>query len=157
MGNQSYRCVLSFSFLFLFLGACDRLQPSGVEVHQPIVGMHAEMDCDACHGETLSQAPQCTPCHEQDRLSEDHHPGQECGSCHLITGWGGLDHEHQCKIPHEGYGECTDCHLKTTDTFSCTHCHAHGKTDMEDEHRGKTNNFVWESTACLECHSTCKE
>jgi hypothetical protein len=156
MSISLFRGIL-FTLALLLFGACDKLQPTEAVPHQPIVGEHSSLECASCHGKSLSEVPTCTQCHEQDRQYADHYPGLECGKCHQITAWEGLEHDHQCKLPHEGYGECTDCHLGTTSSFSCTHCHAHGESEMKKEHRGETNNFVWESKACLECHSQCKE
>jgi hypothetical protein len=74
----------------LLFWACEGLEPDEPIEHQPIVGAHLSLECSSCHGDDLSQAPECTQCHEQDRLFVDHFAGQECGVCHQITSWSGL-------------------------------------------------------------------
>jgi hypothetical protein len=118
--------------------------------------------CESCHttSDTFTGLnPNCTSCHEEDRPDPNHNLGRECGECHSLVSWDQVDHEHQCKIPHNGVSECSDCHLASTSEFSCTHCHEHRKSEMDDEHRGEDDakGYVWESVACLNCHQECKE
>lgn len=146
----------------LLLAGC----PTHTEVdqaHFPIRGMHVDLSCADCHAEDLTTPipPGCNTCHEEDRPSADHYPGQDCGDCHTDAGWDGamVDHDDFFPTPHEGVSDCVSCHLNTPDnsTFSCIDCHEHRQSKMDAEHRGETNNYRWESNACLECHPDGRE
>lgn len=133
---------------------------SGAHEFFPLEGGHA-VDCIECHtteGIYDGLDPACASCHEQDRPEGGHHEPDDCGNCHTIEGWDRVEHDHQCSLPHEGYGECDDCHItESYQEFSCIHCHEHSEDKMNSEHRGETSDYIWESTACLDCHPKCKD
>jgi hypothetical protein len=78
-GLSSYLVILGF------LGCKEkRLPHGGPEPLYELRGLHAAVACADCHGsgtpKSLSRL--CIDCHELDRPSPDHNPGQECGTCH---------------------------------------------------------------------------
>ena len=73
-----------------FASCTKKLPHSGEDPVYPLRGLHAAVPCVGCHGDgtpdTLPTA--CAACHESDRLSPDHYPGQDCGgACHVEDGW----------------------------------------------------------------------
>ena len=147
------------------LGECDDCHTSfgwdqigGTHSFFPTMEAH-DVPCETCHtteGVYSGLDGACESCHGEAR-PEDHYPNRDCVDCHSVEGWEVSDHDHQCEIPHEGYGECRDCHLEWTfDPFSCTHCHEHAEEPMADVH-GPRPAYIWESPACLECHQNCSD
>jgi hypothetical protein len=131
------------------------------------------LSCEDCHasfttwrGATFSHAgitANCAACHLSDyQATEDpRHSAagfaQVCETCHTsTTTWQGARYEaHAFPIysgAHRNF-ECSQCHLTNTTyaVFSCTHCHAHRQSSMDDKHRG-VNGYVWQSSACYDCH-----
>jgi hypothetical protein len=129
--------------------------------------------CEDCHagfttwrGAVFSHAgitSGCASCHLDDYQSsqDPRHSAagfaQVCEQCHLsTTTWQGAHYDaHDFPIrsgPH-GNRNCSACHLNNSnyDAFSCTHCHEHRQSAMDDRHRGE-GGYVWESSACLQCH-----
>jgi hypothetical protein len=79
------------SVVLLLLTACDKRLPHGGEDPvYPLRGLHAAVPCEACHGPgTPEELPTaCIDCHDTDRPAPDHHPGQDCSTCHTEEGWG---------------------------------------------------------------------
>jgi len=121
--------------------------------------------CDSCHAdlETFSglEGATCLSCHSDDTPRADHYPGQECSDCHNTVSWDDIqfDHDDFFPTPHEGVRECASCHVNDDNyqTFECIECHEHSQQRMDDEHRGETNNYRWESQACLDCHPQGRE
>lgn len=122
-------------------------------------GGHAALLCTDCHDEaditTLDAA--CISCHAEDEPPD--HYGPACEDCHDVFGWEDAVFEHPYfPIPHQGVSECADCHPGGDTTgFSCTDCHAHEKNEMDDEHQGEVDDYVYDSDACLECHPNGQE
>jgi hypothetical protein len=190
--------------------------------HFPIIGLHEDLACGACHVDTLKGAPNtCEGCHEKDRPADhyagdcgechselgweyavvDHdqylslegghspllcsdchdpddyttldaacdschaadeppnHFGPPCETCHDVYDWGDADFTHPYfPIPHRGVDTCTECHPASNyNDFTCTDCHAHSQSEMDDEHQGEVNNYVYDSDACLNCHPNGQE
>ncbi|MFT4974644.1 MAG: hypothetical protein ACI8S6_000527 [Myxococcota bacterium] len=130
----------------------------------PLEDAHAIL-CSECHDDldtfTGLAGSTCQTCHLDDTPGPDHFLGQECSNCHNTISWGDVDFDHDdfFPLPHEGVSDCTSCHVNNDSyqTFECIECHAHTKQKMDDEHRGETNNYVWESAACLDCHPKGRE
>ena len=122
----------------------------------PLEDAHELSPCTTCHGEDgyFTLDPACSSCHEADR-PDDHFDGADCEPCHTPTDWddADFDHDEYFPIPHEGEGDCGDCHLNDDgyETFSCIDCHEHNQDDMDDEH-DEEGDYVWASWACLDCH-----
>jgi len=142
----------------------------------PLTGVHAMLDCASCHREAppfeYTLAPiECVACHEDDYLSTsdpDHQTAgfpTDCQLCHGTSSWDALgfpQHDALFPInsgPHAGsWGSCSDCHTVPGDfrVFDCTNCHEHSQALMDPEHEGK-DGYVYESSACYNCHPTGRE
>lgn len=146
--------------LTTWLGATfDHLAVAGFE----LIPNHDQLLCVACHvspsgGATLftPSGPQdCVACHQADYNTQHSASGfsTNCLECHQSTTWLGATFDHPFPItsgPHSGR-QCTDCHTVPGDysQFSCFQCH--GRTDMDDRHRGRSG-YSYDSNACLSCH-----
>ena len=102
-------------------------------------------------------------CH-QDDLAEATNPDHtaigfpdDCGVCHSESAWTPADfplHEQSFPIArgnHSGF-DCSDCHTNPADTtdFTCL-APCHTQNDMDDEHND-VPDYMYVSSACLECH-----
>jgi hypothetical protein len=121
----------------------------------PLTSAH-ELTCERCHvnGTYEGLDPACASCHEDDRPA-NHYPGQDCGTCHEPTRWEDATYDHTFPVPHEGADQCDECHLAAPDYSnpSCIHCHEHRQSEMNDKH-DEVGGYVWESSACIDCHPT---
>jgi hypothetical protein len=119
----------------------------------PLLGNHAEAECDACHeSHVFQEAPtECVDCH----LEDDPHEGrynERCADCHNPVDWLAwqFDHNGKTNFPLEGAHTevlCADCHrqpLASIQKFSgrCGDCHR-----PDDIHDG---DFGLD---CARCHS----
>jgi hypothetical protein len=132
-------------------------------------GAHAKIgsDCFLCHeGNYNTTKNTCYECHTADyNATKDpaHVTAQfpkECAECHTENAWepSTFDHDNQYFPIYSGehrgeWNSCTDCHTVPTNysVFSCTNCHEHNKTDMDEEHQGE-NGYVYNSVNCYACH-----
>jgi hypothetical protein len=139
----------------------------------PLTGVHATIDCQACHFASepfqYALAPvDCIDCHADDyqQTSDPNHQAAgfptDCQVCHGTSSWdarGFPGHESFFPInsgPHAGaWNNCTDCHTTPGDfqSFSCLGCHEHSQSRMDDKH-SDVAGYVYESSACLNCHPT---
>ena len=127
----------------------------------PLDGGHDGPTCLDCHVEDDFGAadPRCTSCHSR---PSGHFAGA-CEDCHSIADWGdaAIDHDELFPVPHRGVDDCVDCHLSAGSgdygSFSCIDCHEHRQSEMDDEHEGEVNGYVWQSNACLNCHPDGRE
>lgn len=108
--------------------------------------------CDACHMDDYNQTT--SPNHSAAGFPVT------CHVCHGTNQWQGANFDHDFDIdrgPHRNLS-CNDCHLNSASyaQFSCTHCHEHRKSKMDDVHEDE-NGYVWESSACLSCHPDGRE
>ncbi|MFQ5866245.1 MAG: hypothetical protein ACE5IW_13565, partial [bacterium] len=136
-------------------------------------GTHQEawQECAECHVSAGAfQVVSCTDCHAHERSKTDsEHSGmtgyayatENCLICHP-TGIKGdfADHDRFFPIstgPHDR--ACIDCHVEPTNptVFECILCHSHNQQKMDDKHLGKVKDYVYESTACYDCHPDGKE
>ena len=127
----------------------------------PLTGAHSGTDCANCHiAEVFANLPStCIDCHQKDEPTN--HFGPACVECHTTSAWEPSTFDHEPLFPltrgnHQRYRtSCTSCHLDpaTYEVFTCTDCHdgEHEKRDMDDEH-DDVRNYVYESTACFDCH-----
>lgn len=132
----------------------------------PLLGKHAEIECDACHAEGDFKKPlrfqKCMDCH-----TPDPHGGQfahradkgECASCHTVRGFKpstfGVKEHAKTAYPLEGKHEtlrCGQCHIpKGKATLyemkfkSCTDCH-------KDPHAAQFAGAPY-LNRCESCHS----
>ena len=117
----------------------------------PLVDRH-DIACVQCHGDFSQDLdPTCSSCHEPERPAG--HFAGECDRCHDTTRWedASFDHSEYFPIPHRGVGTCTSCHPAGYQTFVCTDCHEHNRTNT-DEHHKEVRDYSYDSAACLRCH-----
>lgn len=138
----------------------------------PLTGGHANTDCKTCHTSgSYSKIPaDCASCHQPDYNSTTNpshktlHFSTICQDCHSLNpGWKPAEYtDHDAaSFPiysgqHKGeWNSCSDCHTNPANysQFSCTNCHEHNKSDMDNEHKGESG-YVYKSDACYACHPT---
>ncbi|HEX3397442.1 MAG TPA: hypothetical protein VHS76_12140 [Steroidobacteraceae bacterium] len=119
----------------------------------PLQGVHAKIDCDACHTAVIAKqklGQDCVSCHR----SEDPHGGslkQACSNCHGQQSWSsGIAFDHDLtSYPLLGLHRvvsCAQCHASMTfkeAPITCIACHA-----QQDVHKGGLGK------QCESCHST---
>jgi hypothetical protein len=125
--------------------------------------------CEDCHTTSTWQGAQfdhsgivdgCVNCHlaEYQSAVPNHVAAgfpTTCEDCHTTDDWDNATFSHSFPITsgkHRNFA-CSQCHLQPTNfqVFSCTHCHEHRQSKMDDEHQGEPG-YVWESNACYSCH-----
>lgn len=82
---------------------------------------------------------------------------RSCDACHDPSGWLPARFQHDLFFPLRGDHSalsCNNCHTDATNirVFTCTDCHAHGRAETDDDHRG-VRNYAYESRACRMCHA----
>ena len=104
----------------------------------------------------------CNQCHMSDyqNASPNHVAagfGTQCEQCHTSTSNWHQDNWVHTEFPiqsgpHGGVG-CAQCHLEPTNfqSFSCTHCHDHRQSEMDDKH-DDVGGYQWVSQRCFDCH-----
>jgi hypothetical protein len=126
----------------------DHLKETGYE----LVGVHAKVDCLACHrsGNYKDKIPKdCNGCHRAD----DSHAGrfgQKCADCHDNEQWHPVKYDHEARHHFALLGahariDCHACHTAAVATQKlakdCAGCHR-----SEDPHGGKVTG------GCENCH-----
>ncbi len=138
----------------------------------PLTKGHKINDCATCHtsGITVPPSPDCYSCHQNDYASAVNPLHQAsgfstiCTDCHTTNpGWEPATFKsHDANYfpiysgNHNGeWNSCNDCHTQPGNfsVFSCTDCHEHNRSDMDEEHRGITG-YGYNSLSCLACHPT---
>ncbi len=132
-----------------------------------LVGVHATLDCDACHGGGVYQGlpSECVDCH-----LDDYNGTQEpwdhaaigfpttCDVCHNASdsSWNEGDFNHVWFPINSGphvIADCQDCHrnIPNYGQFSCTSggCHPQGPTNEDHD---EVPGYVWNSENCYACH-----
>jgi len=132
----------------------------------PLVGKHAVVECDRCHGQGDFKKPlefnKCSSCHHQDPHRgqfDTRVGGNECSNCHTVNGFKpstfGLKAHAATAYPLEGKHAtvpCGECHIpKGGATLykikfkRCDDCHA-------DVHAGQFGSAPY-LNCCEQCHS----
>lgn len=136
----------------------------------PLIGGHANVDCFSCHGDEPygKIEADCYYCHEtayETTTSPNHRAlgfGTNCNECHSLSpGWSPArytSHDRESFPIYSGthsgeWDACTDCHKQPSNyaNFTCIDCHHHNKSDTDRKHKGR-RNYVYESSACYDCH-----
>jgi hypothetical protein len=134
----------------------------------PLTGVHNINECVKCHigGNYTTASSECYSCHVADYNStkDPNHLtagfSTNCEICHsTVSGWEPSTFDHDSYFPiysgkHQGeWNTCVDCHTNSSNysIFSCTDCHEHNKSKMDDEH-DEVRNYVYLSSACFNCH-----
>jgi hypothetical protein len=124
-------------------------------------GTHRAAQCATCHvNQRFKGTPtQCVSCH-QASYNQTRNPNHaaagfptSCDSCHRAgdSSWSQGRFNHTFPISGAHRVACGQCHLDTSNyrAFSCTVCHARGKTD--GDHKG-VGAYRYDSPACFACH-----
>ena len=124
------------------------------------------MSCQQCHvnGVYNGLPATCVACHQSDynTTTNPNHQAAgfptDCVSCHSTTQWQGATFNHDGQYfriysgHHKGrWSTCAECHTNPAaySEFTCLTCH--GKSQMDNEHKGKSG-YSYQSTACYGCH-----
>lgn len=130
----------------------------------PLRGAHAAADCSGCHagGQYGGTPTTCSACHagQAAAVTEPDHRDlgtEPCDTCHGESGWAPARAGwHEAFFPiqsgdHRGFA-CADCHAGgSMASATCTACHAHTRTRMDQEHDHRTG-YQYDDAACLGCH-----
>jgi thioredoxin reductase/Pyruvate/2-oxoacid:ferredoxin oxidoreductase delta subunit len=131
----------------------------------PLLGGHARVDCEACHGgqppEQFALTPtDCVACHRADfaAATDPSHEGfpTDCRQCHsgVAVNWNAPGFAHTALFPlagaHAGLA-CADCHTAGTRARAdCASCHR----DDYDRTRDPNHAAGGFPLTCQACHST---
>jgi hypothetical protein len=134
------------------------------------LSMGHSISCKECHlsGDYTKVSKDCNSCHLKDYNSTKNPNHQtiglstNCLDCHTTNpGWKPAKFtEHDARFfpvysgEHSGtWTNCAECHKQTDNysVFTCTDCHEHAKTKMDNEHDGE-NGYQYNSLACFTCH-----
>jgi|CXWL01.1.fsa_nt_gi hypothetical protein len=139
------------------------------QTRMPLIGVHANLDCDSCHRGPYAARYALTPtscgtCHTQTYLNAKNpdHAGRgfsrRCEDCHTLFGWRpatGVDHN-TTRFPLVGAHSsvsCAQCHVggrfagTSTDCFSCHQARYNSTSDPNHV----AGNYP---KTCQDCHST---
>ncbi len=138
----------------------------------PLTLGHAIDDCRKCHsgGSFSNTSPECVSCHlaNYNATTNPGHAGlgfpTDCKLCHTTDpGWKPAQfRDHDSKSfpiysgKHNGtWSSCSQCHPNPASyaQFTCTDCHEHNRTDMDDKHNG-VQGYAYNSPDCFACHPT---
>lgn len=133
----------------------------------PLTNAH-KLDCKSCHASGVYKGlpSTCQSCHLPEYNAATNPPhlsagySKECQLCHNTNFWTDANLNHDAAYfpiysgSHKGeWSKCTDCHTNASNynVFTCTNCHEHSKSEMDDEH-DEVNNYVYNSANCYACH-----
>jgi hypothetical protein len=105
----------------------------------PLTGAHRGVTCKGCHsgGRFAGPSSACSTCHGKPS-SHGSAFGSNCGACHSTSAWrpASFNGPHPFPMNHHGAdGDCSTCHPSSLTSYSCTGCHAHDPSKMEDKHK----------------------
>jgi hypothetical protein len=129
----------------------------------PLTNAH-NIACNRCHttaGVYTGLSPECASCHLQAyraATNPDHTAfqlSQQCQNCHGTTAWQPSTFTHRFPITsgHHAGLQCYDCHDNAANRslFSCTDCHTHSQATTDGQH-STVRNYVYQTSACYQCH-----
>lgn len=129
----------------------------------PLLGAHRKTPCSKCHKKNQYKGTprDCIKCHDADYKKAGHTTptfSHNCTTCHNLNSWATTTFPgHDVFFPittgnHKGI-TCKQCHTnpKSSKDFTCL-APCHTKADMDNEHIGNVNGYVYESKKCLSCH-----
>ena len=136
----------------------------------PLEKGHQIYNCTECHtdGSYANLSTDCYSCHQQNFDNSMNPPHNVlgfstiCEDCHTLDpGWKPAEFlEHDVQYfpiysgEHKGeWEQCAECHTQANSFtfFSCTDCHEHNQSDMNEEHQG-VNAYSYNSFSCFACH-----
>lgn len=133
----------------------------------PLTLGHSGLNCTQCHTTSnySETSAECVSCHLNDynNTNDPNHTGAQfptnCVVCHTTNpGWkpATFDHDGQYFPIYSGkhkdqWNSCTDCHANSSNyaDFTCLTCHTNPQTDND---HSEVTNYVYASSACLQCH-----
>lgn len=126
----------------------------------PLEGVHASIDCAACHQkQVFSGTPsECVNCHAEPEIHVGSF-GLQCQYCHTVEAWTPANLRfHNFPLDHGDGGEvaCATCHLDSYATYTCYGCHEHQPESILDEHREEGIDLR-KLEACTDCHPDGRE
>jgi hypothetical protein len=134
---------------------------SFVHASFPLNGAHQGLECSRCHsGGVFTGTPRiCICCHQADNYgtTAPNHVAASfptsCETCHNTSSWEGALFNHRFPLRSEHNVSCATCHTAPGNfaQFSCIGCHAHRRTEMDDEH-DEVSGYSYVSSACVACH-----
>jgi hypothetical protein len=128
-----------------------------------------QINCIECHktGSYQKISNECVTCHQKNYNSTTNPNHQQtgfstsCAECHTTSpGWSPSNFiKHDALYfpiysgAHKGeWNNCTDCHTNNNySSFSCTNCHEHSQSKMDDEHKG-LSGYSYKNNSCYGCH-----
>jgi hypothetical protein len=124
----------------------------------PLTGAHRGAACSSCHsgGQFEGTSGSCASCHNKPS-SHGSGFGSNCGACHSTSAWrpASFNGPHPFPMNHGGAGgTCSTCHTSSLLEASCTGCHKHDPSKMEEKHKEVPGFSLG---ACLKCHPGGKE
>jgi len=141
------------SFEHAFFPLTDGHKISCIECHKTGSYQKISNECLSCHQKDYSATTK--PNHQQTGFSTS------CIECHTTCpGWSPSSFkQHDAQYfpiysgEHKGeWNKCTDCHTTNSYTsFSCTNCHEHAQSKMDDEHKG-LSGYSYQNISCYGCH-----
>lgn len=137
----------------------------------PLEDGHSGLSCTECHDnpDYSGASPVCSSCHMDDfnATNDPDHVASgfptDCALCHdNSSSWSPAtftNHDAQYFPIFSGnhrneWDNCTECHTTPGNfaLFSCIDCHEHNdQNDLADEH-DDVSGYVFQSTACYQCH-----
>lgn len=134
----------------------------------PLTGAHSNLACENCHqnGNYSNLPLDCYGCHQSDyqQTTDPNHAAAHfstnCRECHSTTNWNQVSWDHDSQYfpiysgAHKGtWNTCNTCHVVSNDfsVFECINCHEHSQSLMDPKH-SEVRNYVYQSTACYNCH-----
>ena len=140
----------------------------------PLTKGHSSIACADCHtSQTYPYTavdPDCYACHfdDFDNTSDPNHFNNgipsDCIQCHTTDyGWRTKDHDSEWFPIYSGkhrgeWNDCTTCHNNPGNfmDYSCIDCHKHRQSQSDDDHKAgekdEVKGYLFESTACFQCH-----
>ena len=138
----------------------------------PLTGKHVETTCVQCHSaapdRNVKPPRACEGCHLPDynaAKNPDHQAGsypKSCQSCHTPVAWkpaGMTNHKFPITSGKHNGVPCASCHVQADDfkAFTCMSSGCHPKGEMDDKHLGEVGGYVYQASACLNCHPDGKD
>jgi hypothetical protein len=139
---------------------------TGFEHPYQLVGVHATLDCGACHGGGVyaGTPTDCVGCHLQNYngANDPNHRAAgfptDCELCHRPSdaSWnqGTFNHGYFPITggPHAS-ADCVDCHTNPSNfrIFNCLDAGCHPRSTIDEKH-DEEDGYVYDSAACYSCH-----
>lgn len=137
----------------------DRMSNFDHADYFPLLGQHAEIECDTCHLKGQNNRiyrgtpKECVQCHAEPPIHAGFF-GLQCQYCHTASAWSPAKLQiHRFPLDHGGQGEiaCQVCHTQTYTDYTCYGCHEHQPQPIIESH-SREKISLEELPACASCH-----